>query len=834
MSSHSNFYHKIFTNEELSSIIRNLTFNQFIVTKSTNLSVIPIGVDTIKKCIWLCSILAGSSVDEHRKKVQLFASLLYLQNQGNLNIENACFILQSRVGNLTASRLFNNFQSLTKDFSESESQFDAFLSYELATEWNDKNLEIGEEEILLSRFQKRLWVDLNSTQTLSISAPTSAGKSFILKKYVTGNYKKFSKYRVLYIVPSKALINQVSEEFRSDVLLTDVNVKTAFLEEDMQITNDKEVYVLTPERCLRLIQYFSNGNSDYLNLIFIDEIQNIENEDGRGSLLEYILHELKITFSRAQIIIAGPHISNSADLFYNIFDQVGTGVETTVSPVFQIKTIIRPLDDRQTEIEIKSHDGIEHKFFIETDLDFQRKINKSFADGLASIIEYFSLDQQNIIYSPRTDYAEDWALKYVIDGNKRYDNLDIETKELIDYLKEEIHPKYFLIRCLEGKSAFHHSKLPDIVRKEIEDGYLASRIKNLFCTSTLLEGVNLPANNLFIVSPKKLNQELTGFEFGNLIGRAGRIRDNLYGTIYCVERDKNSNWASSYYDKTIKKNVKTVSEKALSEIDVFEDSINKPIFEVKDPKIKNTIIFLRNKYLREPDSIPDYLNKRGVDKDKSTQLLEKLDISLNGVTIPGKIVKLNPSIDPILQDALYSKIAEEGIAEWAIVPNKNFYSGISKAEKDAYSFQETSLFWQLVSVMERLNEIFNISEEVFYQHKISSSIRQICFYGTRWLQSVSYQSLIASDIKFYSEHVNPDKRIDGNDDKAINGRINEVIKIYGTIVSYVLVKYLKLVNDLLASFMSEEEKEKYKFCLSLPTGYNVDVAPSAGHTDPSI
>src|SRR5690606_2680453 len=173
-------------------------------------------------------------------------SLLYLQNKDNIDIERACFLLSSRVGNLTATRLFDNFNFSKQNIEGPMYSFDALLDLELASEWNDKIIKLDSEDLLASKFQKDLWNKLNSAEKISISAPTSAGKSFILKKYINNVLNSREVFKVLYIVPSKALINQVSEEFRKEVNLDEVEVKTAFLEEEAEQYKKKEIYVLTP------------------------------------------------------------------------------------------------------------------------------------------------------------------------------------------------------------------------------------------------------------------------------------------------------------------------------------------------------------------------------------------------------------------------------------------------------------------------------------------------------------------------------------------------------------------------------------------------------------
>ena len=60
----------------------------------------------------------------------------------------------------------------------------------------------------------------------------------------------------------------------------------------------------------------------------------------------------------------------------------------------------------------------------------------------------------------------------------------------------------------------------------------------MFCTSTLLEGVNLPADNLFITDNKIFRSAMSPVDFRNLIGRVGRISYNLYGNVFFVSEEK--------------------------------------------------------------------------------------------------------------------------------------------------------------------------------------------------------------------------------------------------------------------------------------------------------
>lgn len=72
----------------------------------------------------------------------------------------------------------------------------------------------------------------------------------------------------------------------------------------------------------------------------------------------------------------------------------------------------------------------------------------------------------------------------------------------------------------------------------LEDYYRRGLIKIIFCTSTLIEGVNLPADNLFITSYKSGLSTFSEVDFKNLMGRVGRIEYNLYGNVFIMRLEE--------------------------------------------------------------------------------------------------------------------------------------------------------------------------------------------------------------------------------------------------------------------------------------------------------
>lgn len=103
---------------------------------------------------------------------------------------------------------------------------------------------------------------------------------------------------------------------------------------------------------------------------------------------------------------------------------------------------------------------------------------------------------------------------------------------------QEVHGDYYLASMIKKGVAYHIGYLPASIRTRIEDLFQKGNITIMFCTSTLLEGVNLPADNLFITDNKIFRRKMNPVDFRNLIGRVGRISYNLYGNVFFVSDEK--------------------------------------------------------------------------------------------------------------------------------------------------------------------------------------------------------------------------------------------------------------------------------------------------------
>lgn len=149
------------------------------------------------------------------------------------------------------------------------------------------------------------------------------------------------------------------------------------------------------------------------------------------------------------------------------------------------------------------------------------------------IIEQFGAGKRNLVYCNFKAAVVSSAVKY----SKLLKSVhDVELIQLAQEIKEQIHPDYYLAYTVERGVAFHVGYIPPSIRIRIEELFRKENggINMIFCISTLLEGVNMPADNLFITDYRNGYNILSDVEFRNLIGRVGRLQYSLYGNVFLI------------------------------------------------------------------------------------------------------------------------------------------------------------------------------------------------------------------------------------------------------------------------------------------------------------
>lgn len=365
---------------------------------------------------------------------------------------------------------------------------------------------------------------LKNNKYYSFSAPTSMGKTFLVKMFIKTLVVKGYHYNYVIVVPSKALINEVKSELINEMgsSLSDKNYKVITAPTAIADNSGQHyIMVYTQERLSYQIKIHNNINIDY---VFIDEAQKISEIGIRSAFFYKIINCLINRNRETKIYFLCPYIpnpqvylkliSNNHNKVYDIFE---------FSPVNQQKSIV---DLKMREMHIYS----------DLTKEFLRKAMNFEGDSAMDFVYHVGENSSNIVFCDSKKSVETNAIAY---WKKCKQDNNPKLRELIEEVKKDIHPKSFLVYFLEKGICCHVGYLPSTIKAKIESLFRDKVIKTIFCTSTLLEGVNLPAENLFIIVKNKSYILQKSADFKNLMGRVGRKTYNLIGNVYVIPEGGN-------------------------------------------------------------------------------------------------------------------------------------------------------------------------------------------------------------------------------------------------------------------------------------------------------
>ena len=340
----------------------------------------------------------------------------------------------------------------------------------------------------------------------SYSGPTSMGKSFVVQTYVQEQVKNGSTENFAILVPTKALINEVKSNLIGALqeILKEKNYRVVTAAGDLVLQQDHHfIFVMTPERLHHMMIERENIRIDFL---FIDEAHKISARGGRSTYYFKVMTQLRKMQQLPTIVLASPNIPNP-EVYLNIIPGGEYGemnrLASRFAPVCQFKYYL----------DIPTRKGY---FF--NDYKKERELCYTIPEGgkLSDIVRIVGKDEQSLVYcSSRRSVLEN-AVRYASNFTPKNDE---KLNALAAEIKAEVHDDCYLADLIVRGVAYHVGYLPANIRLRIERSFENGDLRTIFCTSTLIEGVNLPADNLFITSYRNGPSNMDEVEFKNLIGR---------------------------------------------------------------------------------------------------------------------------------------------------------------------------------------------------------------------------------------------------------------------------------------------------------------------------
>lgn len=581
----------------------------------------------------------------------------------------------------------------------------------------------------------------NANGKLFLSAPTSFGKTFLLKEIIYRHHESYNN--IVIVLPTVALLIEVTEEI--DDFSAKHNLGYSIynsIYKDLELS-ERNIFILTPERVLRLLVIVPNLELDFF---FFDEIYKIDedvalsSEDDVNDKIELgndnpqrdeqdhraVAFRLALYFLLKKCqscYLAGPFIELNSlkDGFNKMLEKHHIATkEITFIPTlknkidFHGKTYKYSSPFENYNESTPSNKPIEKLIYVANRLQFSKT-------------------NQAIVYCLYPAYTEQHAREFS-DSYKVQSHIDATIQMFIEHLKNNYNfsfggkkssfDNWDFVYALRNQIGIHNGKFPKYFQREIMRLFNEGVMSTLFCTSTIVEGVNTNAKTVVVYNnPSGKTDEGKKFLLLNINGRAGRYQHHFIGNIVYLS------------DKSLKI--------------VNSDGIS------LDFKPYNTKLFLNDLDLENIDDEDLSLNNK----------TRKAALNFNKQLLPDDVFEQNRLIERKKQERILSKILDK------------IESFIGIETVSVYDFVSESYFETILQIWSEVGEIK------------PTQINAIKWFSINYAQK-SYQGVLDYRFKKYLTQ-------EGDEHKFVNDTYRKVFRDVKDTVEYQLPRIISLFESLI-------------------------------------
>ena len=341
--------------------------------------------------------------------------------------------------------------------------------------------------------QKDLSELLFEKRNVIASAPTSFGKSLLIEEIVaSGLYKN-----IVIIQPTLALLDETRRKLKKYNNQYKLIVRTSQPYQEQGCN----IFLLTAERVLEY------QNLPSIDLLILDEFYKLSKRrgDNRANVLNIAFIRL-MKNKNCRFYLLGPNIDDISQGFkekYNaiFFTTDYTLVETNVEDLYK---------------NVKTKKG-------------GKVVHKDIFDVLDNI------KGQTLIFCSSPATARKLAFEYcthLLEKGINHNN----NLPLIEWIAENLTIKWSLSNCLSNRIGIHDGSMPKHITTSTINYFNKKHLDFLFCTNTIIEGVNTSAKNVIYYDNKIGRHEVDYFDYSNILGRAGRLMEHCIGTIVNLKK----------------------------------------------------------------------------------------------------------------------------------------------------------------------------------------------------------------------------------------------------------------------------------------------------------
>lgn len=589
----------------------------------------------------------------------------------------------------------------------------------------------------VNAFQQRFWLNANTHNWLSASAPTASGKTFLVLQWLLDQLQTTGINIAVYLAPTRALVSEIEVSLTAlagesfAIRVSSLPLRPKY--DEAIRANGKLVMVFTQERLHLLANVI--GPELKIDLLIVDEAHKI-GDNQRGVILQDAIERVSRANPALKLVFLSPSTQNPEELLADAPEGVeAAAIESDIPTVLQNLIVAKqvPGKPKRWDLSVRRKEHLQHIGVLEL-----ASSPAGFRKRLAFIAAAAGERGGTLVYA--NGAAESEEVADLISQLLTAGGPDAELAALADLAREGVHPQYRLAQLVERGVAFHYGNMPALLRLEVERLFRAGKIRFLVCTSTLIEGVNLSCRTIVTRGPRKgMGHPMEAHDFWNLAGRAGRWGDEFQGNIICIDPDDVAAWPRGVPVRTrfpIKRESDAVVESGTELAEYLERRSNGSSTSVVDAeRFEQVSAYLLATRMRL-GSISNASFAKRHDASLVARLDEKLGTIASGLEIGAELAGRHPGVSALsLQNLLNAFRRYEGdVAN--LLP-------VAVDSQDSYD--------RFVTIMRRINDY------LFPAFLPAGLIPRHAVIVVQWLQGYSLARMIQKDIDYLNSVKRPFK-----------------------------------------------------------------------------
>ncbi len=540
---------------------------------------------------------------------------------------------------------------------------------------NAENYAKNREYFLASLYTRRsaeieLWPSqleaarraIDPTDDLVVALPTSAGKTRIAELCAIVSLSMGT--RVLIVTPLRALSAQMERSFRRTFGPLGVTVSSLYgasgiMPGDEDALRAREIVIATPEKLDFALRNDSNLIDD-VGLIILDEGHLIGPSERELRYEILVQRLLRRSDSETRRIVCLSAILPDGEQLNDLTAWIRSDADGRA-----VKSGWRPTRQRFGTLAWSGHaarltfdlddDGPFIQRFVEEQPPIHPRRTPFPKDNaeltLSAAWKFADEGKRTLVFCTQRDHVEGYAERIVDLTHRGFLRSLLSNPSAIERAKTigaewlgENHPA---VACLDVGVAIHHARLPSPFLREVERLLNEGVLTVTIASPTLAQGLNLNAAVLLVPTLYRSGSPLTGEEFANVAGRAGRAFVDLEGLVIHVMHQP-KRWRKQAWRTLVQ------SAKARS----LESGLIQIAAEILN-RLARTNVFERDdafEYLAN-NRAAWHVDQSEDDDESFDRLLEKLDTTILGLieALEADSAQLPNLIDEALNGSLWAR-----------------------------------------------------------------------------------------------------------------------------------------------------------------------------------